>query len=123
MLVEKRDALTAHSFVASTQGAYVKQVRSNLGDGEFVVLGDFAENHAFIVQDAAQSYHWNKKSCTLHPVMIYYRNKDTGVIEGSPVVYMSDDLKHDYYFVYTVIEFKPILLTCSLVLFESILLI
>ena len=36
LLVEKLDALTAHSFVASTQGAYVKRVRSNLGDGELL---------------------------------------------------------------------------------------
>ena len=103
-LVDKLDTLTTHSFVASTQGAYVKKMRTELGDGEFLVLGDFAENHSFVVQDAAQSYHWNKKSCTLHPVMIYYRNVNTGVIEGCPIVYLSDDLKHDYYFVYKVIE-------------------
>ena len=36
--------------------------------------------------------------------MIYYKNKDTGVIEGCPLVYMLDDLKHDYYFVYQVID-------------------
>ena len=36
--------------------------------------------------------------------MIYYPNEDTGVIKGSPVVHMSDDLKHDYYIAYKVID-------------------
>ena len=103
-LVEKLDCLTPHSYVATTQGAFLKKIRTELGDDEFVVMGDFAENHCFVVQDEAQSYHWNKKSCTLHPVMIYFKNKDTGVIQGCPLVYMSDDLKHDYYFVYKVID-------------------
>ena len=62
------------------------KMRTELGNGEFVVMWDFAENHCFVVQDEAQSYHWNKKSCTLHQVMIYYKNKDTCVIEGCPLV-------------------------------------
>ena len=86
----------------------LKKMRTELGDGEFVVMGDFAENHCFVVQDEAQSYHWNKKSCTLHPV-IYYKNKDAGVIEGCPLVYMLDDLKHDYYTSFT----RSLILLCS----------
>ena len=103
-LVEKLNLLTPHSFVAKTQGEYVKEMRAQVGDGEFVVLGDFAENHTFVVQDEAQSYHWNKKSCTLHPVMIYHTHTESGDVQGCSLVYMSDDLKHDYYFVYKVME-------------------
>ena len=84
LLVEKFDALTAHSFVA-----YVKRVRSNLGDGELLCWVTLRKTIIpFIVQYVAQAYHWNSN---LHPVMIYYHNKDTGVIEGSPVSVL---LKH-----------------------------
>ena len=50
LLVEKIDALTTHSFIAKTKGDYVKQLKESLKEGEFVVLGDFAENHGFIIQ-------------------------------------------------------------------------
>ncbi len=30
-----------------------------LKDGEFLVIGDLAENFSFVVQDEAQSFHWN----------------------------------------------------------------
>ena len=36
--------------------------------------------------------------------MIYHRIINIGVIEGCPIIYLSDDLKHDYYFVYKIIE-------------------
>ena len=32
-----------------------------------LVIGDFAENYSFIIQDAAQSFHWNNLQATLHP--------------------------------------------------------
>ena len=50
LLVAKLDALTTHSFIAKTQGEYVRKLKETLKEGEFVVLGDFAENHCFIVQ-------------------------------------------------------------------------
>ena len=64
----------------------------------------FAENHCFAIQYEAQSYHWNKISFTLHTAMIHYKDRENGVIEGTSVVYLSNDLKHNYYFVYKVTE-------------------
>ena len=81
-----------------------KKIKEDLKHGEFVVLGDFAENHKFVIQDEVQSHYWNKKSCTLHPVMIYYRSRQNNLIQSASIVYESDDLKHDYYFVYKVLE-------------------
>ena len=80
LLVRKLDKLTPHLYIAKTQGEYVKKVRHGLKLGEIVVLGDFAENHGFIIQDKVQSFHWNKKSCTLYPVMIYYTTNDDKVL-------------------------------------------
>ena len=39
---------------------------------EVIVLGDFAENYQFLVQDQIQSYHWSKEQCTLHPLIVYF---------------------------------------------------
>ena len=36
--------------------------------------------------------------------MIYHRNVNIGVIEVCPIVYLSNDLKHDFYFVFKFIE-------------------
>ena len=54
-------------------------------------------------KDEAQSYHWNKKGCTLHPVVIYYLNENGELVHDS-VIFLSDDLKHDYYFVFEVLK-------------------
>ena len=48
---------------------------------EAVIVLDFAENYAFIVQDAAQGFHWNNSQVTIHPVVVYHRNRDTGNTE------------------------------------------
>ena len=33
----------------------------------------FAENYAFVVQNAAQSFHWNNDQATIFTVLIYYK--------------------------------------------------
>ena len=35
-----------------------------------IIMGDFAENYKFMVQDEVQGFHWNNLQCTLHPVVI-----------------------------------------------------
>ncbi len=71
-------------------------------EGEFIILGDFAENYSFVVQDKVQGYHWNQQSCSLHPVVVYYL-KDGKIAEQSLCI-ISDDLNHDTSFVYEVIS-------------------
>jgi hypothetical protein len=38
-----------------------------------VVLGDFAENHPFIVQDATEGLIWNSHQASIHPFMWYFK--------------------------------------------------
>lgn len=64
---------------------------------------DFAENYNFVLQNEVQSYHWSHSSCSVHPVVIYSRNGDGTIIETS-LCFISDDLKHDVPFVYSVQE-------------------
>ena len=60
---------------------------------EFLVTADFAENYAFVVQEAAQAFHYNNNQATLFPLVIDY--KEGGELEYCSFVGISDCLKHD----------------------------
>jgi hypothetical protein len=76
MLSEPINKLTAHSYIAKCQARYLKQQKENLAKDCCIVLGDFAENFTFVIQDEIQSYHWCKSQCTLHPVALYLLNEN-----------------------------------------------
>ena len=94
------DKLTSHSYTAKCQARYLKQRKENLTEESIIILGDFAENYTFVVQDEIQSFHWSKISCTLHPIVIYYK-EDWNLLEKS-LCFISNDLEHDTCFVYKV---------------------
>ena len=64
-----------------------------------IVLADFAENYSMIIQDAVQGWHRTKQQCTIHPVVLYYSNKQKHLHIKS-FAFFSDDLDHDTAFVY-----------------------
>ena len=66
--------------------------------GEFLVTADFAKNYAFVVQEAAQAFHWNNNQATLFPLVIYY--KAGSELACCRFVGISDCLKHDTIAVY-----------------------
>ena len=72
-LLECLVSLKRHDFIAKQQSAFLKNKKQQLVDGEVIVSGDFAENHSFVVQDAAQGYHWTNDQATIHPFVIYYQ--------------------------------------------------
>lgn len=73
-LVKNVETLIPHHYISKAQSAYLTTLKENLSDGEVVALLDFAENYTFLVQDAAQSYHWNNTQATLHPVCLYCKS-------------------------------------------------
>ena len=73
ILVKKLDNITTYSLIARSQASYLKQLKNTIAADEVIVLGDFAENYSFLVQDEIQGYHWNKSQCSLHPVVVYIR--------------------------------------------------
>ena len=66
--------------------------------GEIIVLGDFSENYAFVVQDSSQGFHWTNDQATLHPFVIYYK-KDSQLLHLNFLV-ISNSLSHDTIAVY-----------------------
>ena len=54
--------------------------------------------YAFVVQDAAQGFHWNNNQATIHPFVVYY--KESGEDRHLSFVVISDCLHHDTVAVY-----------------------
>ena len=75
------------------QMAFLWNKKEELINGEFIIIGDFAENYAFIVQDAVQSFHWNNSQAMVYPFVVYY-GEDSKLTHKSFVV-ISDYNQHD----------------------------
>jgi len=73
---EKLEILLPHSFIAKCQSSFQTQLKAELLPGEFLVIADFSENYSFVLQDAAQGFHWNNSQATLHPFVAYYRGNE-----------------------------------------------
>ena len=102
LLVASLEKLRPHSYTARSQSEYLSQLKQDLDPSSIILLGDFAENYAFVVQDEIQSYHWNTQQCSLHPIVIYY--KDNDILKHISYCYISDDIVHDVAFVYKIIQ-------------------
>ena len=92
-LSAKLESLAPHAFVASQQSAFLTERKENLQIGECLVLCDFSENYAFVIQDAIQGVHWNNDQATIHPFVVYYKNKNE--INHTSIIAISENTKHD----------------------------
>ena len=95
---DKLEVLIPHSFIATQQASFCCDCKSTLKLGEVLVVADFSENYSFVLQDAAQGYHWNNAQATIHPFVIYYRH--SGEECHLSYVVISDCLYHDTVAVY-----------------------
>ena len=100
LVVDQMNKLTAHSYIAKAQSQYLKKRKEELDEKSALILGDFAENYKFVIQDEVQSFHWNNLQCTLHPVVVYYQN--CNMLKHFSYCIISNDLEHDTGFVYEV---------------------
>ena len=57
LLIQKLHEITVHSFIARVQSAYLNNLKETIGLVEAIMLGHFAENYSFIIQDEVQGYH------------------------------------------------------------------
>ena len=73
-------------------------MKENLLPGEVLVIGEFSENYSCVVQDEAQSFHWNNNIATIHQFAYCYRN--AGDIKRGNFILVSDYNTHDTVAVY-----------------------
>ena len=66
-----------------------------------MVLGDFAEDYQYLIQDEMQSFHWSKEDCTSHPLVMYFEDAD-GNLERYSLFFISDDNTHETSFVHKI---------------------
>ncbi|KAJ8671084.1 hypothetical protein QAD02_002343 [Eretmocerus hayati] len=85
--------LKTHSFTAKKQSSFFQFLKESLTEGVFLLSLDFAENYAFMAQDAAQAFHYNNDQCSVITVVVYYL-KDSKLCHQSLVI-LSDNLVHD----------------------------
>lgn len=95
---EKLETLLPHSFIAKQQARFYTQLKEDLQPGEFLITADFSENYSFVLQDAAQGFHWNNSQATIHPFVVYYL--DMGKLSHLSYIVISDCLHHDTVAVY-----------------------
>lgn len=85
--------LLPHSYIATEQAKFAKSLKASLKTDEFLIICDFAENYAFVVQNAASGFHWNNNSATVFPVVIYF--KINNELNHRSLVIISDCNNHD----------------------------
>ena len=61
------ELLYPHSFIATEQASFYAARKATLK-----TAADFSENYSFVLQDAAQGFHWNNSQATMHPFVAYY---------------------------------------------------
>ena len=83
------------------QARYVKSKKESLSVNEVMVLGDFAENYQYLIQEEIQSFHWSKEYSTLYPQVIYYKDAD-GNLQHYSLCFISDGNTHDTSFVHKI---------------------
>lgn len=92
---QKCQDLIPHNFIAERQSLYIKELKSTLSVNEFIVIMDFSENYTFVLQDAAQGFHWNNAQATVHPFGIYFRDPVSNELQCTNLIAISDCLKHN----------------------------
>lgn len=97
---EKIEKLLPHAFISQQQSDYFKKQKQDLQTDEIIVCLDFAENYAFIVQNAPPGFHWNNDQATVFVCYIYYKDLQNS-LKGKGFVIISDNLNHDTVAVYT----------------------
>ena len=95
----KVSALLPHAFISQQQSLnFKKTLKSSLPENEFIINLDFAENYAFIAQNAPPGFHWNNDQATVFVGFVYYKLNNE--LKSKGFIIISDNLDHDTVAVY-----------------------
>lgn len=73
---ESLEKLVTHEFISEKQAQYFQNLKRNLKEGEVLIVGDFSENYAFIIQNSVQGFYWTNYYATVHVFVGYYKEGD-----------------------------------------------
>ena len=86
-----------HIFTANWQAGQLKCIKENLQVGIVIMVLDFGENFKTLFQDEIKSAHFAKAQITIHPIIVYYLDQVTRVLQSESLVMLSEDLQHDHH--------------------------
>ncbi len=87
-------AFRRHSSIMKTQFLQGRILKENLPLHEIIIHMDFAENYSCKSAEEIQSAYWNSSQVTLHPMVVYYRDLESGDLRHQSFVAISDELSH-----------------------------
>lgn len=105
LVTELKEALqrfAQHLFTWKWQHMQYSKVTQNPPKGTVTMVLDFTENYTCLAQDQVQAGHWHHDQATLHPIVTSYlctKCSSPHKIMHS-LVYVSDDMDHDYHAVH-----------------------
>ncbi len=85
------EKLRPHAFITGQQASFYSDCKSTLSPRDMLVTVDFS---SFVLQDAAQGYHWNNSQATIHPFVAYYKDRSENRMHLSYVI-VSEVLHHN----------------------------
>ena len=97
-----------HSFRSHVNRVYTefkqqKNLKDNLPDNHVYIHMDFAEDYRCRSQNEIQSAYWSPTQVTIHPVVMYYKNRGEKENSHQNFVFVSIESHHDTTFIYTLI--------------------
>lgn len=101
-LCEQVKNLIPHNYIARQQSDFIDRLKERHDENEAIILLDFSENYAVVIQDEIQSHHFSKKQVTVHPFCIYYKRNGEKKIQS--IIAISECLDHNITSVYLFIE-------------------
>ncbi|WAR09182.1 hypothetical protein MAR_019140, partial [Mya arenaria] len=87
-----------HHFEAEWQQMQFTRLKKNVPPKSALMVVDFGKNRTIQHQDQAKSDFFSAKQVTVHPVVMFYQSPSVpGLIVRDAMIFVSDDLKHDYF--------------------------
>ena len=75
-----------HSYLAKCEAQYLNDKKQSLCSEEALVVGDFAENYQFLIQDRIQSYHCVVRSTLCYIQLLFILKMSPSIFGTSPSV-------------------------------------
>ena len=101
----QKDTATFRSHISriAKQFREQKYLEENLPPNHVYIIMDFNEDYRRRSQNEIQSAYWSPTQVTIHPVVMYYKTRNSEESSQNSFVFISNESRHDAIFVYTLV--------------------
>jgi hypothetical protein len=106
-----------HIIRVKAQYEQSRLLREVLPGGHAICHMDFAENYSCSFADEIQTVYFDKSTVTLHPVVVYFRDNETGEVKHKSNVIVSNETAHTATTVFAIMKkvVNVILPSCKMI--------